>query len=493
MDPPPLNRIPVDDDPLPLLPGAKLRLMCSYGGHIMPRPHHNTLIYIGGDTRIVAVDRNTCLKNLSSHLSRTLLNGRPFTLKYLLPNEDLDNLVTVATDEDLQNMIEEHDRHAPSRLRMFLFFNKPQTALSMSSLSLLDADPNSETWFVDALNSSGMLTRGVSDSAAAAVECLVSIDENLEEANNLPPIRVRFDDGGSERVEQDAVVNADRSEEQRKPPLPSQLVQPKTSGGFGLPSPDSVASDSSISSANSFSKIVYYQEQVQAAHVDSKGPVLPSIKSEISDHSRGLLQAGEQVQDLVYTSAQQIDHQNQLPPQPQQQPQQQQQFMYFHHPAGIGQVPMPSYYPVYAPTSQPQLHHPIGQPVYVMPVTPTQPYNMTLQSNISDPNVVASVRPLIPQSGAAPAPYKDGTPPIYPTKSVTATPSIPEVAPSVYKPPVASSPAFVQIPFNQFQQQNVGLPQHIHHPPQPISIAPSATTNYEPEAERVRTGKKPEF
>ncbi|OWM82348.1 hypothetical protein CDL15_Pgr001922 [Punica granatum] len=34
---------------------------------------------------------------------------RPFTLKYQLPNEDLDSLITVSTDKDLDNMIDEHD------------------------------------------------------------------------------------------------------------------------------------------------------------------------------------------------------------------------------------------------------------------------------------------------------------------------------------------------------------------------------------------------
>ncbi|PNX59974.1 putative serine threonine-protein kinase tsuA-like protein, partial [Trifolium pratense] len=71
----------------------------------------NSLYYVGGDTRIVAVDRHSSLTHLCSHLSRNLLHGRrSFTLKYHLPDEDLDNLITVSTDEDLQNMIEEYDR-----------------------------------------------------------------------------------------------------------------------------------------------------------------------------------------------------------------------------------------------------------------------------------------------------------------------------------------------------------------------------------------------
>ncbi|TKY44755.1 clustered mitochondria protein [Spatholobus suberectus] len=574
-----------NDEALPVVPGAKLRLMCSYGGHIMPRPHDKSLCYVGGDTRIVVVDRHSSLKDLCARLSRTILNGRPFTLKYQLPNEELDSLITVTTDEDLDNMVEEYDRitakgSASSRLRVFLFFTKPEATVSMGSL--LD-DAKSETWFVDALNNSGMISRVVSDSAAG--DCFVNLDgvgaggssnnlEALPDANNnnkvknlpdvvqvqstpgspmlennsssspsfspsvdnLPPIRVRVDDNGS-RLQQenkvgvvveeefaqmtiasgvkpddglvnvvssavavpaipasvtmasvgvvttsDNVMNRVVSEDERldhgfrKPPLPLQLMQPKTSGGLGLASPDSVASDSSIASANSFSKTIYYQDQVQAGLLDSKVVCLPNAKSEISDQVPGLQR--EQVQDSGYMLPPQLDQNKQLQ---QQKPLVHASTHYIHLPAAAtGQVPVSSYYhPVYAPSPQ-QLHHPIGQqqyPVYVMPVGPTQPYNMALQPNIADPNVVASGRPLMPQSAVPSAAYKDGTPPIYPTRS--ATPTIPEVTPSVYKaPPVASNPTYAPIPPNQFQPQYVGLPQ-FHHPPQSIAVAPSSTTtNY---------------
>lgn len=166
------------DEPLPPVPGAKLRLMCSYGGHIIPRPHDKSLCYVGGETRIVVVDRLSSLSDLCMRLSRTLLNGRPFTLKYQLPHEDLDSLISIATDEDLENMIEEYDRInmasplKPLRVRLFLFFIKPETAASMGSL--LD-DAKHETWFVDALNNSaGMIPRGLSDSAT--MECMVNLD-----------------------------------------------------------------------------------------------------------------------------------------------------------------------------------------------------------------------------------------------------------------------------------------------------------------------------
>ncbi|CAI9787218.1 unnamed protein product [Fraxinus pennsylvanica] len=173
----PRSRPDTWDEPLPPVPGAKLRLMCSYGGHIIPRPHNKSLCYVGGDTRIVLMDRRSSLVDFLSRLSHSLLNGRHFTLKYQLPNEELDSLISVSTDEDLENMIEEYDRAAaasplkPSRLRLFLFPSMPETATSMGSL--LD-DAKSETWFVDALNGTGLLPKGLSESAA--IDNLLELD-----------------------------------------------------------------------------------------------------------------------------------------------------------------------------------------------------------------------------------------------------------------------------------------------------------------------------
>ncbi|KAK9106240.1 hypothetical protein Scep_023084 [Stephania cephalantha] len=178
------------DEALPQVPGGgKLRLMCSYGGHIFPRPHDKSLCYIGGDTRMVVVERHTSLVDLSLRLSRTVLNGRPFTLKYQLPDEDLDSLISVTTDEDLDNMIEEYDRTSSlaksSRLRLFLFPTKMETATSLGTL--IEDSAKSVSWFVEALNGSSSsssggyhlpMMRGVS-ADSGSVNCLLGLGLGL--------------------------------------------------------------------------------------------------------------------------------------------------------------------------------------------------------------------------------------------------------------------------------------------------------------------------
>ncbi|XP_010487737.1 PREDICTED: protein hairless-like [Camelina sativa] len=522
-------------EPLAAVPGAKLRLMCSFGGHIMPRPHDKSLTYSGGETRLVVVDRRASLSSLRSRLSSILLNCRSFTLKYQLPSEDLDSLVTITTDEDLENMIEEYDRvtssatvTATQRIRLFLFANKLETAATMGSL--LDG-AKSDTWFVDALNQSGLLPRGLSDSAAVN-NTLVNLDEasggdteiqNLEtnaggennkrgdllapngvishqemhmssmpdspmmeaagssigssssspSTSNLPPIRVRvsedqrieeqlahmtfsnmqtqrqFDDGISLMTNRPMMVPSgsmtdgsiaynnspsdsaalpsngqvsphdDRSDScvsagYRKPPLPMQpvTIPPRTIGGYALTSPDSVASDTSISSATSFSKPMYYQDQppalpkapsvtqpettsVQSSHV------LPQTET-TSPHTTSHIQS----QSGTYTTMDQQQHQ----------PTVQQPYL-----QGVQYIPHASqYFPVYS-------HQQQNYPVYVMSVPQSQQY--------------------------VPA----GTPPLYPI-SKPATNSRSEAAQNVYR---AAPPHVLQLQQQQHQYMGyTGVPQH---------------------------------
>ncbi|KAK9048169.1 hypothetical protein SSX86_032868 [Deinandra increscens subsp. villosa] len=161
---------------------TKLRLMCSYGGHIVPRPHDKSMCYVGGDTRIVVVDRRITLSDLTLRLAKTLLRSSStvsgtssFTIKYQLPSEDLDSLISVTTDEDLENMIEEYDRlnvNSSSRIRLFLFPTKPESVTSIGSL--LESSVKSEDWFLNALN--GTLS-GFSDTSS--VNCLLGLEDDV--------------------------------------------------------------------------------------------------------------------------------------------------------------------------------------------------------------------------------------------------------------------------------------------------------------------------
>ncbi|CAA7054060.1 unnamed protein product [Microthlaspi erraticum] len=99
-----------------------LKLLCSFGGRILQRPGDGKLRYIGGETRIISIRKHVGLKEL---MQKTYaLCNHPHTIKYQLPGEDLDALISVCSDEDLLHMIEEYQeaetKAGSQRIRVFL-------------------------------------------------------------------------------------------------------------------------------------------------------------------------------------------------------------------------------------------------------------------------------------------------------------------------------------------------------------------------------------
>ncbi|KVI00121.1 Phox/Bem1p [Cynara cardunculus var. scolymus] len=370
MDPPPTTAATTAVEPphshshthcLPPLPTPKIRLMCSYGGHIVPRPQTKSLCYAGGETRIVAVDRRTTASTISAlthHLSRTLYGNRPFTLKYQLPNEDLDSLISITTDEDLQNMLEEHDRIAtsptPSRIRLFLFPTRPE---SVGSLLL---DPKSESWFSDALKSTMIINRGLSDGSGMGnglmgLDCLEGNGESLMNSGDSGKCGGTGGDSGS---------------------VPESMVL-ETCSSFG-------SINSSVSASN-----------------------LPPIGVNNEDGGSNLVERKVKVvapESIIYNPSSTIQMQKtvQVPgyPMPHIPDQRQHPVQYIHtgSPHYIqyptGPLPISSYYPMYMPYQQ-QPNQPY--PIYVMPVGPTdQSYNISAPSDVNGSVTGSLRRPPLP-------------------------------------------------------------------------------------------------
>ncbi|CAN8306243.1 unnamed protein product [Cochlearia groenlandica] len=99
-----------------------LKLLCSFGGRILQRPGDGKLRYIGGETRIISIRKHVGLNEL---MQKTYaLCNHQHTIKYQLPGEDLDSLISVCSDEDLLHMIEEYQeaetKAGSQRIRVFL-------------------------------------------------------------------------------------------------------------------------------------------------------------------------------------------------------------------------------------------------------------------------------------------------------------------------------------------------------------------------------------
>ncbi|RZB66323.1 putative serine/threonine-protein kinase SIS8 isoform E [Glycine soja] len=147
-----------------------MKFLCSFGGRILPRPCDGKLRYVGGQTRILRIRKDISWQELMQKALQ--IYNQVHAIKYQLPGEDLDALVSVSSDEDLQNMMEEcnHllDREGSQKLRMFLF---SMSDLEDAQFGLSSIGDDSEIQYVVAVNGMDLESRknttmfGVSFSA----------------------------------------------------------------------------------------------------------------------------------------------------------------------------------------------------------------------------------------------------------------------------------------------------------------------------------------
>ncbi|CAD6272848.1 unnamed protein product [Miscanthus lutarioriparius] len=127
-----------------------IKILCSFGGKIFPRPSDGKLRYVGGETHIIRISRNVSWQELKQ--KTTAIYNQPHAIKYQLPGEDLDALISVSNDEDLRNMMEEcglHDGDGSQKLRIFLVSS---IEFDDMSFSLGSMDSDSGIQYVAAIN-----------------------------------------------------------------------------------------------------------------------------------------------------------------------------------------------------------------------------------------------------------------------------------------------------------------------------------------------------
>ncbi|PWA99788.1 Phox/Bem1p [Artemisia annua] len=169
-----------------------IKILCSFGGKILPRPSDGKLRYVGGDTRIIRIRRDISWQELWQ--KAVALYNETCSIKYQLPGEDLDALVSVSCDEDLQNMMEEcnllgADADPSKKLRMFLF---SLTDLDDTHFGLVNSGGNSDVQFLVAVNGLDIGSRresslhGIGTSSGTNLNGQNADDMNI--SNNGPPL-----------------------------------------------------------------------------------------------------------------------------------------------------------------------------------------------------------------------------------------------------------------------------------------------------------------
>ncbi|GMI73510.1 hypothetical protein HRI_001020300 [Hibiscus trionum] len=132
---------------------GEIKLLCSFGGKILPRPIDGKLRYVGGVTRIISIQDCLSWEELVRRTSN--ICNQPHSIKYQLPSEELDALISISSDEDLQNMIEEfrgiEKLKGTKRLRLFLIPND-QSGSASSLDAITNQQSNPDYQYVVAVN-----------------------------------------------------------------------------------------------------------------------------------------------------------------------------------------------------------------------------------------------------------------------------------------------------------------------------------------------------
>ncbi|KAL6535154.1 hypothetical protein OROMI_026528 [Orobanche minor] len=152
---------------------GKVKFLCSFGGRILPRPNDAKLRYVGGDTRIISITKDLTYNELVK--KTTAICNYNHMIKYQLPGEDLDALISVSSDEDLQHMIDEyHDLERKSqRLRLFLVsYGDCEGPSSLESISRQKSDSHYQ--YVVAVN--GISPRRSSSRESLESQWVINLD-----------------------------------------------------------------------------------------------------------------------------------------------------------------------------------------------------------------------------------------------------------------------------------------------------------------------------
>ncbi|CAI9767915.1 unnamed protein product [Fraxinus pennsylvanica] len=119
---------------LAVKPTSTIKFLSSYGGRILPRYPDGKLRYHSGETRVLSVERSISFSELLMKLGE-MCGTSVVNLRCQLPTEDLDALVSITSDEDLANLIEEYDRVAPppAAIKIRAFLSAPKTTNTVST------------------------------------------------------------------------------------------------------------------------------------------------------------------------------------------------------------------------------------------------------------------------------------------------------------------------------------------------------------------------
>ncbi|KAG2646829.1 hypothetical protein PVAP13_2KG552900 [Panicum virgatum] len=84
---------------------TRMKFLCNFGGRFLPRPIDGKLRYVGGEKHLIQISRGMSWQGLISKTTKLIRQAH--IVKYHLPGEQVNVLISVASDDDVHHMIDE--------------------------------------------------------------------------------------------------------------------------------------------------------------------------------------------------------------------------------------------------------------------------------------------------------------------------------------------------------------------------------------------------
>lgn len=84
---------------------TRMKFLCNFGGRFLPRPVDGKLRYVGGEKHLIQISQGLSWHGLISKTTKLIRQAH--IVKYHLPGEQVNVLISVASDDDVHHMIDE--------------------------------------------------------------------------------------------------------------------------------------------------------------------------------------------------------------------------------------------------------------------------------------------------------------------------------------------------------------------------------------------------
>ncbi|CAN6206086.1 unnamed protein product [Urochloa humidicola] len=84
---------------------TRMKFLCNFGGRFLPRPKDGKLRYVGGEKHLIQISRGISWQGLISKTTKLIRQAH--IVRYHLPGEQVNVLISVASDDDVHHMIDE--------------------------------------------------------------------------------------------------------------------------------------------------------------------------------------------------------------------------------------------------------------------------------------------------------------------------------------------------------------------------------------------------